>query len=119
MDVKTTLPISEARKKIFKIAKMVQRPCTRYTLTDKGKPKAVIMSADEFESWQETLEVMREFPDLEKDVRKADRAIKTGEYKKWASLDDIMAKYGYVLADKGKNKYGVGNKIRKKGAKRT
>ncbi len=59
------------------------------------------MSADEFESWQETLEVMKEFPDLEKDVRKADRAIKTGKYKKWASLDDIMAKYGYVLADKG------------------
>ncbi len=119
MDVKTTLPISEARKKIFEIAKMVQRPSTRYTLTDKGKPKAVIMSADEFESWQETLEVMKEFPDLEKDVRKADRAIKTGKYKKWASLDDIMAKYGYVLADKGKNKYGLGNKIRKKGAKRT
>ncbi len=59
------------------------------------------MSADEFESWQETLEVMKEFPNLEKDVKKVDRAIKTGEYKKWVSLDDIMAKYGYFLADKG------------------
>lgn len=119
MDVKTTLPISEARKKIFKIAEMVQRPSTRYTLTDKGKPKAVIMSANEFESWQETLEVTKEFPDLKKDVRETDRAIKTGQYKKWASLDDVMAKYGYVLVDKSKNKYGVGNKIRKKDTKRT
>ena len=119
MDAKTTLSISEARKKIFKIAEMVQRPSTRYTLTDKGRPKAVVMSADEFDSWQEALEVAEEFPGLEKDIRKADRAVKTGEYKKWASLDDVMAKYGYVLADKGKNKYGMGNKTRKEGGKRT
>jgi len=119
MDTKTTLSISEARKKIFKIAEEVQKPSRHYTLTEKGRPKVVLMSADEFESWQETLEVMRDFPDLKKDVREADRAVKTGEYKKWATLDDVMAKYGYILADKGKNKYGVGNKIRKKSAKRT
>ena len=118
MDTKTTLPISEARRKIFKIAEEVQKPSKYYTLTEKGKPKAVVMSAEEFESWQETLEVMHEFPDLKKDVREVDQAIKTGEYKKWATLDDVMAKYGYILADKGKNKYGMGNKIRKKGAKR-
>jgi len=118
METKTTLPISEARRKIFKIAEEVQKPSKYYTLTEKGKPKAVVMSAEEFESWQETLEVMHEFPDLKKDVREVDQAIKTGEYKKWATLDDVMAKYGYILADKGKNKYGMGNKIRKKGAKR-
>jgi antitoxin YefM len=119
MNIKTTLSISEARKKIFDIAEEVQKPSNYYTLTEKGRPKAVIMSAEDFESWQETLEVMREFPDLAKDAKEADRAVKTGEYKKWATLEDVMAKYGYVVADKGKNKYGVGNKIRKKSAKRT
>jgi len=118
MRTKTTIPISEARKKIFEIAKEVQKPNNYYTLTEKGRPKAVIMSAEEFESWQETMEVMREFPDLDKDVKEADRAVKTGEYKKWATLDEIMAKYGYIVADKGKTKYGVGNKNRKKSAKR-
>lgn len=39
-----------------------------YTLTDKGRPKAVVMSAEEFESWAETLEVMRDFPNLDKDI---------------------------------------------------
>ena len=48
MDAKTTLSISEARKKIFKIAEQVQKPATHYTLTEKGKPKAVMMSAEEF-----------------------------------------------------------------------
>jgi len=118
MNIKTTLPISEARKKIFDIAKEVQKPSNYYTLTDKGRPKAVIMSAEEFDSWQETLEVMRDFPDLAKDIKKTDYAVKTGEYKKWATLEDVMARYGYVIADKGKNNYGVGNKIRKKSAKR-
>ena len=119
MDTKTTLSISEARKKIFKIAEEVQKPSRHYTLTEKGRPKVVLMSADEFESWQETLEVMRDFPDLEKDVREVDRAVKSGAYKKWASLEDVMAKYGYILADRERNKYGVGNKIREKGGKRT
>ena len=118
MNIKTTLPISEARKKIFRIAKEVQKPNNYYTLTEKGRPKAVVMSAEEFESWQETLEVMKEFPDLGKDVKMVDRAIRTKEYKKWATLDDILAKYGYVIADRGKNKYEVGSKVRKKSAKR-
>jgi len=118
MNTKTTLPISKARKEIFKIAEEVQKPSNYYTLTEKGRPKAVIMSANDFESWQETMEVMREFPDLDKEADKIDRAVKTGEYKKWAGLDDIMAKYGYVLADKGKNNYEVGIKTRKRCSKR-
>jgi prevent-host-death family protein len=118
MNTKTTLPISKARKEIFKIAEDVQKPSVHYTLTEKGKAKAVIMSADEFESWQETLEVMEEFSDLYKEAKRIDKAVETGEYKKWTSLDDIMAKYGYVLADKGDNKYEVRTKSRKKRAKR-
>lgn len=117
MNTKTTLSISEARKRIFEIADEVQKPGKYYTFTEKGRPKAVIISADEFESWQETSEVMREFPDIEKDIKAADRAIKTGEYKKWDTLDDLMAKYGYILADKGKNNYEVGTKNRKKRSK--
>lgn len=117
MDTKTTLPISEARKKIFKIAEKVQKPSTYYTLTEKGRPKAVIMSAEEFESWQETLEVMREFPNLDKEIKEIDRAVKSGEYKKWTTLDELLKEYGYVLADKGKNKYNVSIKNRTKSKK--
>jgi len=116
--MKTTIPISEARNKIFDLAEKVQRTGVYYTFTEKGRPKAVMMSAEEFESWVETLEVMKDFPDLEKDVKAADRAVKTKGYKKWATVDEVMAKFGYIIADKGKNKYEVGNKGRKKGPKR-
>ena len=97
MDTKTTLPISEARSKIFKIAEKVQKPSTYYTLTEKGKPKVVVLSAEEFESWQETLEVNRIFPNLEKDAKAAERDFKK---KKCATLEEVLSKEGFVLAGK-------------------
>jgi len=97
MDAKTTLPISEARKKIFKIAEKVQKPATYYTLTEKGRPKVVVLSADEFESWQETLEVMRIFPKLGKDIEKAEKEYKKGDY---LTLEKVLSKEGFVLSKK-------------------
>jgi len=114
MNSKTTLSLSEARKNFFKIAEEVQKPSTYYTLTEKGRPKAVIISAEEFESWMETLEVMREFPDLERNIKKVDKDVKTGAYKKYATMEQVMAKYGFILDDKSKTKYAVGPKARKK-----
>ena len=119
MEIKTIMSITEARKKIFKIAKDVQKPSRHYILTEKGRPKAVIMSAEEFESWQETLEVMREFPDLDKDVKKIDKAVKGGEHKKWMTLEDLLAKEGFVVADKSSKKYEASNKVRASSKKRT
>ena len=104
MHTKTTLSISEARKKIFDIADEVQKPGVYYTLTEKGRPKAVVMSAEEFESWQETLEVMKDFPDLKKDLQKAHEEYASGDY---VTLDNLLVEEGYVLADKSKKKYAV------------
>lgn len=101
MNTKTTLPISEARKKIFQIAEDVQKPSNYYTLTEKGRSKAVIMSADDFESWQETLEIVRDFPDIEKDIKQAKAEYRKGDY---ITLDDLMQKYGYVLKESPKQK---------------
>lgn len=99
MDSKTTLPISEARKKIFKIAEEVQTPSRHYTLTEKGKPKAVIMSAEEYDSWQETLEVVKAFPSLEKDIKKSEKEYKSGVYK---TLEEILSQEGFVPESKSK-----------------
>jgi len=99
MNTKTTLPISEARKKIFKIAEKVQKPSTYYILTEKGRPKVAFMSAEEFESWQETLEAIRDFPNLEKDIKKAENEYKRGDY---STLESVLFKEGFVLADKAK-----------------
>jgi len=87
MNTKTTISLTEARKKIYKIADEVQKPSTFYTLTEKGRPKVVVMSAEEFETIQETLEVMKEFPDIKEDTQKAELDYKE---KKYISLESII-----------------------------
>ena len=117
MNSKTTLSISEARKKIFEIANEVQKPGVRYTLTEKGRPKMVLMSAEDFESLQETLEVLSVFPDLDKDLEELHQDMKSGAYKNYATLEEILAKDGYVLAEKAKNNYDVSGKAAAKSPK--
>lgn len=107
MDTKTTISITEARKRIFDIAEEVQKPGKAYTLTSGGKPKAVIMSAEEYESMIETMEVNRIFPDLDKDIAETEEAFRTGEYKKWPTLDDLKKDWGFAVAEKPNKKYGI------------
>jgi len=96
MNTKTTLSLSDARKKIFDIAKDVQKPDRHYTLTDKGRPRVVIMSAEQYESWAETLEVVNDFPDLEKDIKETRRAIESGEYKRWTTFEELLNREGFA-----------------------
>lgn len=118
MDTKTTLPITEARKKIFQIVQRAQRPGIYYTLTEKGRPKAVILSAEEFESWMETFEVMKDFPNLRTDIRAAEREYESGDY---VTLEDILAQENFVSAkpNRVKRKYDLSGCRTQKGAKRT
>lgn len=118
MDIKRTLSISEARKKIFEIAEDVQKPSTHYTLTEKGRPKAVLMSADEFESWRETIAVMHHFPDLKNDLKETDDDVRSGGYKNYMTLDEILNKRGYMVADRPQKKYAVRSTAKTKGGKR-
>src|SRR3990167_4953335 len=104
MDSKRTISITEARKRIFEIIDEVQKPDTYYTLTEKGRPKAVILSVEEFESLWETIKTLEDIPDLVQRAGDAERAYERGEY---VTLEGLLAKEGYVLADKGKQKYEV------------
>jgi len=119
MNQTTTISITEARKRLFQIAKEVQIPGRSYTFTENGKPKAVIISFEEFDSLKETIDVLTEFPDLKKDMEQVEKDIKSGDYKKYPTLEEVMMEHGYILADKGKRKYDVDNKIRKKSQKRS
>ncbi len=117
MNTKTTLPISKARKEIFKIAEEIQKPGVIYTLTEKGIPKAVMMSAEEFDSLLENLEILSN-PKIMANIKEAEEELKRGEY---VTLDELMEEYGYtdadlqpsVLREKPKKPYGAKNKAKK------
>jgi prevent-host-death family protein len=50
MKTKTTLSITEVRKNIFSIAEKIQKDDDYFTLTERGVPKVVMISAEKFES---------------------------------------------------------------------
>ncbi|MEK7640924.1 MAG: type II toxin-antitoxin system Phd/YefM family antitoxin [Patescibacteria group bacterium] len=102
-----TLSISEARKKIFDIAKEVQKPDKHFVLTDKGEPKAVILSAEEYDSLMETMDILSDPNALQK-INKAEAEYKKGEYSSWSQVKKNL---GYdssvnVVADRSRKKYG-------------
>lgn len=112
MRSKTTISITEARRKIFDIAEEVQKPGVYYTFTEKGRPKAVLMSAEEFDSLLETLEILGN-PEVMKRIEQAEKEYKKGEYVTWEDLKSELgypARAGFVFADKGKKKYSAKRK---------
>ncbi len=72
-----TLPLTEARKDLSKLVDEVTSAHEHVTITRQGRPAAVVMSADEFESWQETLEILAD-PETMASLKRAERDIKAG-----------------------------------------
>ena len=108
MNTKNFLSITEARKNIFKIIDQVQQAGQYFTLTDKGKPKAVVISAEEYESLLATIEVLSD-PKAMAMIKKSEEEIKRGEYVTWEQVEKELgfsSDKPFMVADKSKKKYG-------------
>lgn len=115
MNTKTTISISEARKKIFNIAEAVQKPGVYYTLTEKGRPKAVMMSAEEFDSLMEDLELAND-PGFAKRMAEVEKEYKRGEYVSWEEAKRILGwekSPASLVMDKSRKLYGTKAKAKK------
>jgi prevent-host-death family protein len=54
-----TFTLSEAKARLSELVAAVERTEEELVITRNGRPAAVLISADEFESWQETREIQR------------------------------------------------------------
>lgn len=103
-----TIPITEGRKQLFRIAEDVQAPDTYYSFTVDGKPQVVLMSQDEFDSIMETMEILSD-PETMADIKEAEEDFKKGRYSSW---EDVKKELGFmkqpnlVLCEKPKKTYG-------------
>ncbi len=52
-----TLPLSEVKAKLSQLVDEVESRDERVVITRRGRPAAVLISQDDLESWQETLEI--------------------------------------------------------------
>ncbi len=81
-----TIPLKEARAKFSSLVDKADRLSERYIVTKNGTPKAVVMGADEFESWVETLELMAN----PKAVKALDQGLKEAKAGKFRSFKDVF-----------------------------
>jgi prevent-host-death family protein len=63
-----TLSLSEAKMKLSALAKTVNATDEEIIITKNGRPVAVLVSPDEYESWRETIHI-RSDADLMKEIK--------------------------------------------------
>jgi prevent-host-death family protein len=61
---------TEARRDFFQLLATAEKPGMAVAITHEGHPKVIVMSFDEFEGWQETLEIISD-RSLMKEIREA------------------------------------------------
>jgi prevent-host-death family protein len=82
------LPLSEVKTKLSELVDVVERRDETVTVTRNGKPVAVIVSKDEYDGWQETIEIMKD-AEFMKEIRAGIRALK--RTKKRYTVEELFA----------------------------
>ncbi len=103
MNIKTTKSATEVRKDFFDILDQVERSSVPYTITKAGKPIVVMMSAEEYESWQETLDIMSD-PELVAGIKEGLDDLKHGRTNTFEEVFGMTQQEALVLAER-KEKY--------------
>lgn len=78
-------PITEAKRKLLEFARQAGDLGKTITLTRHGKPYVVMMSAAEYESIQETLEILSD-PESISSLEKSKEDIQAGRLVNWKDL---------------------------------
>ena len=80
-----TLPITKARSELTTLVDRANRLFDEYIITVKGVPSAVLMSVAEFESWQETMDILAD-PGLVKAIKQGEKEIDEGKGIPWEEV---------------------------------
>ncbi len=83
-----TLSLSEAKAKLSGLIEAVERRDEEVVITRNGRPAAVLVSPDEFESWQETLAI-RADRDLMREIKAGLAALKARKARLY-TLDELF-----------------------------
>ena len=83
----TTVPLAEARANLSRLVDEAVRTHQRVEVTRKGRRAAVILSADDYDSIMETLDILSD-PELMREIRAAEAEAERGEV---YSLEEVTA----------------------------
>ena len=82
-----TVPLAEAKAKLSSLVDEVESSEDAVTITRHGVPAAVLLSPDEFESWQETIAIQAD-ASLMREIRRGLRALR--RTRKLYTLDELF-----------------------------
>lgn len=71
------LPLADVKNRLSEVVDRLEREHGRVVVTKHGRPAAVLLSVEDFESLEETLEILSN-PRLLDAIRKGDRDVKAG-----------------------------------------
>ena len=83
-----TLPLSEAKSQLSGLVEQVRTLEAQVMITRNGRPAAVLVSAEEFERWKETIEVRGDAA-LMKEIRAGLRALKSRKTRLY-TLEELL-----------------------------
>jgi len=83
------LPLAEIKKHLSEIVDGVEQRHDRVLLTRNGRPAAVILSPDDLEALEETLDILSDAKAM-REIRKAERDVETGNI---VTGDELREKY--------------------------
>jgi prevent-host-death family protein len=72
------MPLSDAKAKLSRVVDDIARRDERVTITRNGTPAAVMLSAEDYESLNATVEILSD-PDFANDVRRGLKSLKQGK----------------------------------------
>ena len=72
-----TLSLSEVKMKLSELVDRVHSTDEEVVITKNGRPAAVLVSSEEFESWKETIEILAS-GDLMDEIRRGLAALRKG-----------------------------------------
>ena len=84
-----TLPLSEAKSQLSSLVEQVRALDDQVTITRNGRPVAVLVSAEEFERWKETIEVRGDAA-LMKEIRAGLRSLRSRKARLY-TLEELLA----------------------------
>lgn len=84
----TVIPASQARSNFYDMLEEVSKMFKRFIITRRGRAAAVVLSPEEVESWEETMEIMSN-KKLVRDIKRGREDFQRG---KFFTLDEIEKK---------------------------
>lgn len=83
-----TLSLSEAKMKLSGLVESLQKTDEEIMITKNGKPAAVLISPEEFESWRETISIQSD-KELMEEIKQGLKELKKGRAKLY-SLEELF-----------------------------